>query len=73
LATELTEALQQFLPADGREPMAVGRDSFSEETDIGRRLSAIGSRPDVALPPWEAATRWWVDRDIENVSRSKAA
>ena len=30
-------------------------------------------RPNVALPPWEMATRWWADREVETVSRSKAA
>lgn len=73
LAMELVATLQQFLPADGREPMAVSRNPFPEETEIGQRLSAIGYRPMVALPPWETATRWLADRDIETVIRSKAA
>lgn len=73
LAMELVATLQQFFPADGREPKAVGRNPFPAEKDIGERLSAIGSRPEVALPPWETATRWLADRDVATVIRLKAA
>lgn len=30
-------------------------------------------RPEVALPPWEMATRWFADGEIKVVARSKAA
>ncbi|TXT24439.1 MAG: FAD dependent oxidoreductase [Planctomycetota bacterium] len=73
LATELIAILEPLLPAEGRKPKAESRNPFSQKANIGRRLSAIGSRPDVALPPWEMATRWTADRDVETVTRSKAA
>lgn len=76
LATELVTAIEQLLPADGREPLAESRSSNplkEKETEIGFRLSAIGCRPEVALPPWETATQWVADRDVETVRHSKAA
>ena len=76
LATELVTAIEQLLPAAGREPLAESRSSNpmkEKKTEIGSRLSAIGSRPEVALPPWETATQWVADRDVETVRHSKAA
>lgn len=66
LTTALVAELQHFVLADGRHPVP-------EETKIGQRLSALGPRPKVALPPWETATRWWADWEFTTVSRSKAA
>ncbi len=73
LAAELIAIIEQLFPADGRKPRAAGRDPFSQKTAIGHRLSAIGSRPNVALPPWEMATRWIADCEVEIITRSKAA
>ena len=74
LATELVTAIEQFLPADGRRLMADGcRFNSLQKTEIGFRLSAIGCRPDVALPPWETAMQWVADRDVETVRPAKAA
>lgn len=74
LATELLAVMQSFLPADGRWPVAESRlSNVVKETDLGRRLAAFGSRPDVARPPWETATWWLPDREIVSPLRTKAA
>lgn len=66
LATELVAELQHFVLADGHHPVP-------EETKIGQRLPANGFRPEVALPPWETAPRWFADREIAVATRSRAA
>lgn len=73
LAMELVAELQHFVPAESRWPMADGRHPFPEETKIGQRLPANGFRPEVALPPWETAPRWFADREIAVATRSRAA
>lgn len=73
LAVELVAELQHFVPAESRWLMADGRHPFLEETKIGQRLPANGFRPEVALPPWETAPRWFADREIAVATRSRAA
>lgn len=49
--------------------------SFKRSTADGQveNLPHGWPRPEVALPPWETATRWFADGEIEVVTRSKAA